>query len=241
MKQRLKRNSTIAPITPMPNSNTSKTFALVLALHVALLWLAQAVWTSEPAKAVREVVAAQLIQEFRAPEPPRPEPQRPQVQKAQPSQALPVLASQPPTLPSPAPSALPAITAPALNPATPAATSPPAPSVPVTAATPAPASVASPARPPVVTAAAARMDSCAKPRYPAASERLQEEGTVTLRFLISENGQVLSGAVEKSSGYKRLDDAALAALSLCKFRPASVDGKPKQEWSSLRYRWELNE
>jgi protein TonB len=85
------------------------------------------------------------------------------------------------------------------------------------------------------------MDSCAKPRYPPASERLQEEGVVTLKFLISENGQVLSGAVEKSSGYRRLDDAALAALSQCRFKPATVDGKPKQEWSSLRYRWELNE
>ena len=62
-----------------------------------------------------------------------------------------------------------------------------------------------------------------------------------MKFLIGENGQVLSGAVEKSSGYKRLDDAALAALSLCKFRPTTVDGKPKQEWSFLRYRWELNE
>ena len=38
---------------------TSKTFAIVLALHVGLLWLAQAVWTSEPAKVVREVVAAE--------------------------------------------------------------------------------------------------------------------------------------------------------------------------------------
>jgi protein TonB len=228
--------------TPAKMSKTGRTFALVLGLHLGLLWVAQAVWTSEPAKAVREVVAAQLIQEFRVPEPPKPEPKIvPPPLKAPAPQPTPVLAPQPPVLPSLAPYALPAITAPAPSPTAPTAVSPAAVSPSAPAAAPAPAPAALPARPPVIAPAAARMDSCAKPRYPPVSERLQEEGTVTLKFLISENGQVLSGAVEKSSGYKRLDDAALAALSLCKFRPATLDGKPKQDWSSLRFRWELNE
>jgi periplasmic protein TonB len=214
-------------IAPMPF--TSKTFAIVLALHVGLLWLAQAVWTSEPAKVVREVVAAQLIQEFHAPEPPKPEPRKSFLPplKVPILQAMPVEPSQMPAPASQALSALPATTA------APVAAPSPTPAAPVPAA-------AKPA-PVVVVAASARMDSCAKPRYPPVSERLHEEGVVSLRFLISENGQVLSGSVEKSSGYKRLDDAALAALSLCKFRPATVDGKPRQEWSALRYRWELAE
>lgn len=207
-------------------SKTGKTFAFVLALHVGLLWLAQAIWISEPAKAVREVVAAQLIQEFRAPEPPLLAPKTPPIPQAAPVQPSQVLVPV-----SPAPSALPAMTA--------APT--PAPIAAVAPAAPAPVLTAAPKLASAVVAASARMDSCAKPRYPPASERLHEEGVVTLKFLISENGQVLSGAVEKSSGYKRLDDAALAALSLCKFRPATVDGKPKQEWSALRYRWELND
>ena len=218
--------------TPAKLSKTGKTFAFVLALHVGLLWLAQAVWTSEPATAVRDVVAAQLIQEFRASEPPKPESQPP-VPKAPPTpQALPALPSQLPAPAPQAPSALPAITAAPVAAPSPAPAAP-APALPATPAAAKPAPV-------VVVAAAARMDSCAKPRYPPASERLHEEGVVSLKFLISENGQVLSGSVEKSSGYKRLDDAALAALSLCKFKPATVDGKPKQEWSALRYRWELN-
>jgi periplasmic protein TonB len=70
---------------------------------------------------------------------------------------------------------------------------------------------------------------------------MREVGLVTLRFLISENGQVLSGQVEKSSGYKRLDEAALAALSLCKFKPATRNGAPIQDWSTLRYRWKLED
>jgi periplasmic protein TonB len=220
---------------PAKLSNTGKTFALVLALHVGLVWLAQAVWTSEPAKAVREVVAAQLIQEFRAPEPPKLEP-APKTPSA--PQVLPAVPSPLPASVSPVPHALPAIIAAPVAAPSPAPVAP-APVLPAPVAPALPAA-AKPAPAPVMVAASARMDSCAKPRYPAASERMGEEGVVSLKFLISENGQVLSGSVEKSSGYKRLDDAALSAISLCKFKPATVDGKPRQEWSALRYRWELN-
>ncbi len=220
--------------TPAKLSNTGKTFALVLALHVGLFWLAQAVWTSQPVTAVRDVVAAQLIQEFRAPELPKPEPQ-PLAPKTSPApQATPALPSQIPVPASPAPSALPAITA------APVAAPSPVPASPAPTAAPAQAAAA-PARQPVVVTASPVNASCAKPRYPPASERLHEEGVVGLKFLIGENGQVISGSVEKSSGYKRLDDAALAALSLCKFKPATVDGKPRQDWSALKYRWQLDE
>jgi periplasmic protein TonB len=194
---------------------------------------AQTLWQQHSPTPLREVVTAALVPMFQdapvpAPVTPPTTLQPPELAKTLPTpQASPVMPSQTPTPAHQAPSALPAITA--------------APAAVVMPAPPAPAALAAPARPPVVVAAAARMDSCAKPRYPPASERLHEEGVVSLKFLISENGQVLSGSVEKSSGYKRLDDAALAALSLCKFRPATVDGKPRQEWSALRYRWELND
>jgi len=219
--------------TPAKLSKTGKTFALVLALHVGILMLAQTLWQQPSPAPLREVVMAALVPMFQdAPAPASVTPpstlRPPEPIKTPPApQAVSVQPSQRPAPAHQAPSALPAITA------APAAVAMPAP--------PAPAALAAPARPPVVVAAAARMDSCAKPRYPPASERLHEEGVVSLKFLISENGQVLSGSVEKSSGYKRLDDAALAALSLCKFRPATVDGKPRQEWSALRYRWELND
>jgi protein TonB len=219
--------------TPAKLSKTGKTFALVLALHVGLLMFAQTLWQQHSPTPLREVVTAALVPMFQdapvpAPVTPPTTLQPPEPAKTPPTpQTSPAMPSQVPALAHQAPSALPAITA--------------APAAVVMPAPPAPAALAAPARPPVVVAAAARMDSCAKPRYPPASERLHEEGVVSLKFLISENGQVLSGSVEKSSGYKRLDDAALAALSLCKFRPATVDGKPRQEWSALRYRWELND
>lgn len=91
--------------------------------------------------------------------------------------------------------------------------------------------------PPVIDAAR----SCEKPEYPPASKRLEEEGTVLLRFLIDVDGRVLDSRVEKSSGYDRLDQAARTALGKCRFRSGTVDGKPEQSWASLKYVWRLED
>ncbi len=88
---------------------------------------------------------------------------------------------------------------------------------------------------PVIDAA----HSCEKPEYPSASRRLEEEGTVVLRFLIDVDGRVLDSRVEKSSGFERLDQAARMALGKCKFKPGTVEGKPEQSWASLKYTWRL--
>lgn len=212
---------------------TGRVLALVLILHAGAFFILHSVMQLNVPAKLAEAISAHIVTEFKPPEPAKPAPPPPPVQPktptpppAQPSPALPSTA---PTPLAQAPSAAPAITV------------APAQSVPVPVA-PAPAPApAAPARPAVVIASSRVESSCAAPRYPAASERLREEGVVTLRFLISENGQVISGQVDKSSGYKRLDDAALAALSLCKFKPATVDGKPRQDWSALRYRWELKD
>lgn len=212
-------------------SRTGRALALVLLLHAGVFFILHSVMQlSVPAK-LAEAISAHIVTEFRPPEPPKlvpPTPVQPKTQTPAPVQPAAVAPSTAPIPLAQAPSTAPAITvaaapAPPLAPAAPAAPTKP------------------PTAPPVVVAPSRVESSCAAPRYPAASERLREEGVVTLRFLISENGQVVSGVVDKSSGYKRLDDAALAALSLCKFKPATVDGKPRQDWSALRYRWELKD
>jgi protein TonB len=81
--------------------------------------------------------------------------------------------------------------------------------------------------------------SCEKPEYPAASKRLEEEGTVVLRFLIDVDGRVLDSRIEKGSGFDRLDQAARVALGRCRFKPGTNDGKPEQSWASLKYTWRL--
>lgn len=96
------------------------------------------------------------------------------------------------------------------------------------------------ARPSQRVAAGVNLAQCDKPAYPSASMSLQEEGTVTLRFLVSAEGRVLQSEVQKSSGSRRLDEAARNGLSRCLFRPASVDGVPVQDWATLSYVWKLD-
>ncbi len=60
-----------------------------------------------------------------------------------------------------------------------------------------------------------------------------------MRFLIDLDGRAIKSEVVRSSGHKRLDEAARAALSLCKFKPGTVDGKPEQSWAPIQYVWKL--
>ncbi len=107
------------------------------------------------------------------------------------------------------------------------------------AAEPTPAPVAAAA--PVRVAAVVDPSACTKPEYPRASLRAEETGVVTLAFLIGTDGRVVDSRVEKSSGFKSLDSAARAGLSLCKFKPGSVDGKPEQSWTKMQYVWKLED
>ena len=60
--------------------------------------------------------------------------------------------------------------------------------------------------------------SCGRPEYPAASRRLEEEGVVQLKFLVGTDGKVIESQVEKSSGFRRLDEAARQGLLKCQFK-----------------------
>ena len=79
-----------------------------------------------------------------------------------------------------------------------------------------------------------------KADYPKASLINEEQGTVTMSFLVSADGTVMESKVEKSSGYKNLDKAAIKALSACKFKPGTKDGKPEQGWTKVEYNWKLD-
>jgi protein TonB len=105
---------------------------------------------------------------------------------------------------------------------------------------PPPAPPPPPKHEPVHVAPVAAASSCQKPEYPPVSRRLEETGTVVLRFLIDVDGKVLDSGVQQSSGHNRLDEAARQALALCNFKPGTVDGKPEQGWAQIRYTWTLN-
>ena len=185
-------------------------------MHLALLWAIQSGLAQKVVQVAKVVVQAELISEVTPSLPPPPAPKPP-----------------PPTPKTPPPLPLP--TAPVV--ATPA---PNAVQLPAAPATPAPVAAPSPPAPPVRTAAIIQAGgSCAKPDYPSASRRLEEEGTVALKLLIGVDGRVLQAEVEKSSGFQRLDDAARNALSKCQFKPGTVDGKPEQSWANIKYTWRL--
>jgi protein TonB len=83
--------------------------------------------------------------------------------------------------------------------------------------------------------------TCTPPQYPEDAEDMEQTGTTIMQFLIGTGGEVVSSRVAISSGHESLDDAAIRALTQCKFKPAiGSDGKPQEAWTSIRYVWQLN-
>jgi len=79
-----------------------------------------------------------------------------------------------------------------------------------------------------------------KAEYPKASLMNEEQGTVSMSFLVKPDGSVVDSKVDKSSGFKNLDKAAIKALSACKFKPGSKDGAPAETWTKVDYAWKLD-
>jgi protein TonB len=82
--------------------------------------------------------------------------------------------------------------------------------------------------------------SCEAPKYPKAALMNEEQGTVALMFLVPPDGHVSDSKVEKSSGSKSLDKAALTAFTQCKFKPGMKDGKPDALWAKVEFNWKLD-
>ncbi|MEH3107403.1 MAG: energy transducer TonB [Sphingomonas fennica] len=66
----------------------------------------------------------------------------------------------------------------------------------------------------------------APPRYPPLSLRKREQGTVRLRVVIDLAGRVRDIAVAVSSGFDRLDRAALDGVRGWRFHPGMAEGRP---------------
>ena len=60
-----------------------------------------------------------------------------------------------------------------------------------------------------------------------------------MAFLVGADGNVVDSKLEKSSGFKNLDKAAMKALSACKFKPGTKDGAVAQTWAKVDYSWKL--
>lgn len=79
------------------------------------------------------------------------------------------------------------------------------------------------------------------PVYPRISRKLGEEGTVMLNVEWNQKGRITLARVQKSSGYSRLDQAALAAIDSWRCNPAEQDGVPVRAVAVQPFSFQLQE
>jgi periplasmic protein TonB len=197
-------------------------FGIVILVHALVIYALVTGLARKMVEIVKQPIETKIIEEVKPPPPPELEPPPP-----------------PPKMTAPPP---PFIPPPEVAVATPptqtiAAVSNVKPDNP-TFARPQPP-VTAPAQGPSRTNAVVDFSTCAKPDYPRNSQRNEEQGTVTLQFLIGVDGSVKDAKIDKTSGFRELDKAALRGLSQCKFKPAMIDGRTAETWSNVQYVWRL--
>lgn len=80
-----------------------------------------------------------------------------------------------------------------------------------------------------------------RPPYPGYCRRHQQEGTVILTVLVNEKGCLDTIKVLKTSGYRRLDSAALRVLSKATFKAATINGSKVKAKKKVSFRFNLYE
>lgn len=78
------------------------------------------------------------------------------------------------------------------------------------------------------------------PKYPAISRRTGEQGRVLLKVLVSEHGEAAEVALDTSSGFERLDQAAIEAVKKWSFIPARRSNQPVSAYVLVPVKFSLN-
>lgn len=78
------------------------------------------------------------------------------------------------------------------------------------------------------------------PSYPTAAKKLRLQGTTIVRVFVSPEGQPKSVALEKTSGVKILDDAAVEAVTHWSFVPARRGNEHISAWVNVPIKFRLN-
>jgi len=79
------------------------------------------------------------------------------------------------------------------------------------------------------------------PKYPPQAIRQRHEGECVLRVLIGTDGKPKDVQVEKSSGFRELDRAAMDAVQGWVFNPGQRDGKSVEGWALVPFKFSLSE
>ena len=239
------------PLTPtLPNMNPRLTpiVIAVVSVHALALWALQSGFTrAAPAAEAPVIMVASLIEPASpetepepAPQPAPPQPATPAAPRPTPPQPRPAPAPEPKPEPAPRPQAnpvLPAPSAPATSDSSPSDAEPQAPSAPIvsTASAPANAQAMAPSRPDTVELPNrhAKHLNNPPPPYPSLSKRMGESGRVLVYALIETNGTASEAQIKTSSGYDRLDQAALKTVLRWRYVPGKRAGVPEAMWYDI--------
>jgi protein TonB len=207
----------------LPFSRNTLIAISVVGLHVALIWALQSGLLLRTAELI---VPADVLAQFIEPPVPKVEPVPP----------------APPTPVVPKKTVVKAPTQPKLQPLaiadpTPSPNAPTGVTTPPLAAAPAPEAAAPPAPPaaPAVQMPSSDADYLQNPRpaYPPLSKRLGEQGKVVIRVLISVDGTAQKGEIRQSSGFARLDQAALTTVLKWRYVPGKRNGVAEDMWFNV--------
>ena len=93
--------------------------------------------------------------------------------------------------------------------------------------------------PPVTETANMTVSRRVDPVYPPTSRRNGEQGMGLFRVLVDEKGHPTDVQVLKSSGFPRLDTAAMEAIRKWAFKPAVQNSQPIQSWTRVQVAFQL--
>ena len=218
---------------PRPRLSRNAVIAMaVVALHIGLIWALQSGLLRRTAELI---VPVEVLAQFIEPPAPRLEPASPAppVPPARPVTPAPAVQKKAVTRPPVQPQAQPlAIADPTPSPNAPAGSLTPAlPSTPA----PVEAAPAAPPAPPAVQLPSSNADYLQnpKPAYPPLSKRLGEQGKVVVRVLIGADGIPQKAELRQSSGFDRLDQAALNTVLKWRYVPGKRGGVAEDMWFNV--------
>lgn len=207
---------------PSKNSKRSLAFVLVVIIHALFFWVLASGLGAKMVQTVMGPVETKIIEELpddqNEPPPPPPDIEQPPPYVPPPDIDVAIAVETAPTT---------AIT----NTTTTRPVQQPAP--------PPPKPAAGIKTPPSTTGRGAR---ATQPEYPPASRRAGEAGTVVLAVYVLETGRPGEVKVQKSSGFPRLDEAAVKEVQRnYRFVPGKEDGKPVAMWHTFAVTFRLTD
>ncbi|TEV44843.1 energy transducer TonB [Burkholderia cepacia] len=216
--------ASILPAAPRMNPRVIVAAVGVLAAHAIML---TAAWLHRNAPPPAKEIEVQSAAE--QPTPPKPTPRvKPKVEPKPVQKAVP---TPQPVAQAPSPTPAPAVVDPTPAPAAPAPAAP--------AAAPGPArETMQVSAPKNVTALSCNF---VKPAYPTMSKRRGETGTAYVHFIIGVTGKIESVQLQKSSGYPRLDEAALEATRASTCPPYIENGQAIRAAHTLPFNFTLDD